>query len=149
MLLNSSASAEEQRHDILRRIRIQRGGGFIRDHDRRAVRQGAPDGHPLALARGQGIRPLLQLVVDTERLGEMVDRSITLQAEHAAGEVDIVAHRQVGQQAAGLHHVADMPLAHVAEPVEIAGIPAGIHVDGLLRRHRVESGSCRQRKAAG
>lgn len=48
--------ADEQIHEVLPRIRIQRRGWFVTDDERRITEQGSGDGHPLLLAYRQRTR---------------------------------------------------------------------------------------------
>ncbi len=68
-----------------------------------------------------------------------VDRVVLRQAEYGARQRHVVAHRQIGQQAAGLHHVADVPLAQIAEPVLLPFVPVPGDVDRLVHPLRAKA----------
>ena len=119
-------------HDFLRRIGIERRRGLVGNDNGGPMGERTTDGYPLALTRGQGIWQLVQVVGNAEFLGQMLDCPVMFKAEHIAAEIHVLTYRQVGQQTAGLYHVTEMSLAQIAQLVEFARFPVGIHVQRFL-----------------
>ena len=104
----SSPDLDDQPHDLPRGLGIERGGRLVDQQQVGVLRQGAGDADALALATGQGVGPLVDMVAQADPveqgvgLGDGVGRELP---EEAAPEADIA-------EAAGEHVLHDRQPFH-------------------------------------
>ena len=65
-------SRDDELHHLLAELGVERRGGLVDEHERRLVHQGAPDGHPLALAARHLPRKVVGPVLQTELVEQLV-----------------------------------------------------------------------------
>ena len=93
------AQLDDEPHDLARRLGVEGRRGFIHQKNFRVLHQGPANAHPLALAAGQLIGPLIDHMIQADALQQtkyFVDIGLGKLAEIAAPEPDI-------SQAAGEH----------------------------------------------
>jgi hypothetical protein len=90
--------------------RIEARRGLVGDHERGPLDQRPRDGHPLALAAGQRVGPVLRMLGQAHRVEHRVDPRAPLGRRHAGEEqrvVDVVGHRHHRHEVEALEHEAD------------------------------------------
>ena len=91
--------------------RVQRGQRLVHQQQPRAGRQGAGDGHALALAAGERGGTAVHQRADAEQVHRLVQRDAALGGGDAAlAVVEVAAHVEVREQRRLLDHVADRAL---------------------------------------
>ena len=120
--------APEQREDLGRRRGIEVAGRFVRDQDRRVVRECPGDRDPLLLAARGGQRELISLVAHLDELEELRGPCPPFPRRTAPGEVHrqhhVLGHGQRRDQLEELEHDPDVPAPPPGEIV--LGRPAQV-----------------------
>ena len=108
----------EQLHDLRAAGAVQRAGGFIGQQQPGLSHNGAGNGHALALAAGELVRPMVNPVGKAHGFQRGAGTLAPLLLLHAAVQKrqrHIIQRRQLGQQVEGLEHKADLLVAHLGQ----------------------------------
>jgi hypothetical protein len=156
------AGRDQQVHEGVAARFVQRGGGFVRNHQLRPAQQGAGGGHPLLLAHRQPagraapqrlgqVQPRQQAAGAVAALGRGRPGALRAQGREAAGQQHVVQHAEIGQQVELLEHDADVVGAPPVAPSgrQIAPILAQqADLTGVGRQHPGSQGQQRGLAAA-
>ncbi len=105
----------EERENLVLGGPVEGGQGLVHEQQARLREQGAPHGHTLALTAGQMMGRPAQKVGEAEKAHHLVERNgRVLQASRRAIE-QVAPHREVGEEAGFLKHIAHRPLVGGAE----------------------------------
>ena len=80
----SAQSFEHQPHDLARGLRVEAGGRLVDQQQVRLLHQGAGDADALALAAGERVGALVDMVDEADAI------------EHREGAVDVIAAESAG-----------------------------------------------------
>ena len=152
----------DEGNDLVLALRIQRGQWLVHQQQLRAGQQRAADGDPLFLAAGEIARAAVQQLRDVKQRDNFVEADAPfLRRDAAVAEQQIVAHAEMGKQAAFLEHIAEAPLfgrhRQACGAVEQHGV-ADLHIAAVgLQQPRQETdhgtlagaGTAEQRGDAG
>ena len=143
----------DQLQDLLGRGIVQRAGWLVAEEDVRILHDGAADGHALLLATGELVGQLVPVLVEPERVQQLVN--IQRRVREIGADLDVLLDVQVGDQVIELKDVAQVLaavlrerfLAHVLELVAADGDEArvgavdpadDVQQGGLARAGRAE-----------
>ena len=143
----------DQLQDLLGRGIVQRAGRLVAEEDVRILHDGAADGHALLLAAGELVGQLVPVLVEPERVQQLVN--IQRRVREIGADLDVLLDVQVGDQVIELKDVAQVLaavlrerfLAHVLELVAADGDEArvgavdpadDVQQGGLARAGRAE-----------
>ena len=129
-----TADLPENLHDLDAGLAVQRACGLICQDDIRIVHEGAGDGHPLHLAAGELVRPLLQLILQADT-GQDLDgpAAALLTADPGEGErqLDICQDALVRDQVIALEDKTDRMIPE-GIPVIFRKIAGGFATDDQI-----------------
>ena len=96
----------DQLQDLLRGRVIQRAGRLIAEEDIRVLHNGASDGGSLLLTAGKLVRQLLSVIIEAERVKQLihVQRLLT----QISADFDVLTDGQVGDEVIHLENVTQM-----------------------------------------
>ena len=110
----------EQRHDLLRRGRVEVAGGLVGEQDRRTVDQRARDGDALALPARELVGMVAHAVLEADALERLGGAPAALGARHPRvdhRQLDVLERGGARQQMEGLEHEPDLAVADAGELV--------------------------------
>src|SRR3546814_10259102 len=97
------------RQDFRLTLFVERGQRLVHQEQPRAGEQCPPDRHPLLLAAGQAPRTPIEQMADAEQLDDLGQLAVTLvPCRKPAAVEQVMAHAEMGEQAAVLKDVADL-----------------------------------------
>ena len=138
-----------QSHHRLRRLGIEAAGRFVREHDRRVVREGANRRHALLLPSRKLIDGSLNLVVEPhhgEHLdGPVVGRLFVVFAPNATRHQHVFEDVEVGEEVVGLEDEPDVLPAEPGPFVFIEGGGLPVVQEKPAGGREIGRASCRER----
>ena len=135
-----------------RRLRVEVAGRLVTHQKRRAVHDGARDGHALLFAAGQLVGALVELVLQTDEaqhLGYLRLDDVAALADYLERERDVLEHGLVRQQLEVLEHAADVAAQVGHAPVAHGGQVLVRDVDVALRGLHLSDEHADERGLAG
>ena len=127
-----AVDALEQVHDAAGGLRVQVSRGLVADEQRRAVHDGAGDGHALLLAAGELVGIAVELVGqahEAQHLGHLGLDDVTALPDYLQGEGHVLEDGLVRQELEVLEHAADVAAQVGHAPVAHGGQILVRHVD--------------------
>ena len=98
-------------------LRIQRAGGFVKQHHIRIHHQGADNGNPLPLASGEhigvGVRLVQQADPGQQSAALLLRLCLGFHFQLHRGQCNVLHDGQVGEQVEVLKHHANPPPGHI------------------------------------
>ena len=126
---------------VLAHLGVERAERLVEQQHARLDRQGAGQGHALALAAGQLVGEALVEAAELHQLQQLQAAAADLGGSraflaraHAQAESDVVQHRHVLEQGVVLEHEADAALLHA----ELGGV--GVAEQDLAAVERLQAG---------